>query len=87
MVPFRKYAAFFQPSELEALRAAYDEAWEQLAARSMNAAEESDLKNRLAQVILASACTGNRDAKRLKEIALRAVSKHLSNKQSEFERC
>jgi hypothetical protein len=36
------------------------------------------LKKNLAQIILASACNGKRDAARLKEIALRGVSGRLS---------
>ena len=39
------------------------------------------LKNNLAQIILASACTGERDTERLKQIALRAVLSKLRNKQ------
>jgi hypothetical protein len=71
---FQKYAAFFQPHELEALSTAYDAAWQQVrATRAIEAAQTSVLKNNLAQIILASACTGERDTKRLKQIALRAV--------------
>jgi hypothetical protein len=33
------------------------------------------LKKNLAQIILASACTGKRDVEQLKEVALRGVSK------------
>jgi hypothetical protein len=33
------------------------------------------LKKNLAQIILASACTGNREVEQLKEVALRGVSK------------
>jgi hypothetical protein len=53
----------------------------------MDTAEASDLKKRLAQVILASACTGERDAKRLEQIALRALSRRRSGKQLEAEQC
>jgi hypothetical protein len=71
---FQKYAAFFQPHELEALSTAYDAAWQQVrATRAIEAAQTSVLKNNLAQIILASACTGERDTERLKQIALRAV--------------
>jgi hypothetical protein len=71
---FQKYAAFFQPHELNALTAAYDAVWQQVRAmRGIKAAETSVLKNNLTQIILASACTGERDAERLKQIALRAV--------------
>ena len=80
---FQKYAAFFQPHELDALTAAYDAVWQQLrSTRAMEAAEASVLSNKLAQIILASACTGERDAERLKQIALRAVlSKQRARKQ------
>lgn len=84
---FRKYAAFFQPHELEALNTAYNAAWERLATKPMDTAEASDLKNRLAQVILASACTGERDAKRLEQIAVRALSSRPTCKQLEAEQC
>jgi hypothetical protein len=84
---FRKYAAFFQPHELEALNTAYNAAWERSATKPNNAVEASNLKNGLAQVILASACTGERDAKRLEQIALRALSRPRSGKQLEAEQC
>ena len=84
---FRKYAAFFQPHELAALNTAYNAAWERIATKPMDTAEASDLKKRLAQVILASACTGERDAKRLEQIALRALSRRRSSKQLEAEQC
>ena len=84
---FRKYAAFFQPHELATLNTAYNAAWERIATKPMDTAEASDLKKRLAQVILASACTGERDAKRLEQIALRALSRRRSGKQLEAEQC
>ena len=63
---FEKYAAFFQPHELDALTAAYDAAWQQVQARKrIEDSEAVVLKNNLAQIILASACTGERDAERL----------------------
>jgi hypothetical protein len=83
---FEKHAAFFQPHELDALTAAYDAAWQQVQARKrIEDSEAVVLKNNLAQIILASACTGERDAERLKQIALRAVlskrrNKHLSQR-------
>jgi hypothetical protein len=83
---FREYAAFFQPHELEALNAAYDAAWENIVTKLMTPAEAVNLKNRLAQVILASACTGERDANRLKQIAVRALSSRRP-KQLQAERC
>ena len=84
---FRKYAAFFQPHELAALNTAYNAAWDAACDQAHGSAEASDLKNRLAQVILASASTGERDAKRLEQIALRALSSRPTCKQLEAERC
>ena len=84
---FRKYAAFFQPHELVALNTAYSAAWEHLATKAMNAAEASNLKDRLAQVILASACTGERDAERLEQIAMRALSRGRPGRALEAEQC
>lgn len=78
---FKKYAAFFQPHELDALTAAYVAVWQEVRASDVRASEASVLKNNLAQIILASACTGERDTERLKQIALRAVLSKLRNKQ------
>ena len=81
---FKKYAAFFQPHELDALTAAYDATWQQVqATKHIKATEASVLKNNLAQIILASACTGERDTERLKQIALRAVVSKRRNKKPE----
>jgi hypothetical protein len=41
---FQKYAAFFQPHELEALNAAYDAAWESIVTKPMTPAEAVNLK-------------------------------------------
>ena len=74
VMTFQRYAPFFQPGELHALTAAYNAAWQDLlTARTVNATQAHVVEKKLAQVILASACTGERDAARLKEIALRAV--------------
>ena len=71
---FKKYAAFFQPHELSALTAAYLALWQEVrATEHIGPSEASVLKNNLAQIILASACTGERNSERLKQIALRAV--------------
>ena len=79
---FKKYAAFFQPHELDALTAAYVAVWQEVrATEHIRASEASVLKNNLAQIILASACTGERDTERLKQIALRAVLNKRRNKQ------
>jgi hypothetical protein len=74
---FADYRSFFKPDELNALTAAYDSAWKHLCAAhsAMTPAQEADLKERLAKMILASACTGERDPERLTEIALRGLGK------------
>ena len=81
---FKKYAAFFPPHELAALAAAYDAAWQQMqTSMPIKDRESSVLKNNLAQIILASACTGERDTERVKRIALRAVLSKRRNAQPE----
>ena len=71
---FKKYAAFFQPHELSALTAAYLALWQEVrATEHIGPSEASVLKNNLAQIILAFACTVERNSERLKQIALRAV--------------
>jgi hypothetical protein len=74
----RDYSSFFHPSEFEALTAAYDAAWQHLWAEkpTPTADQIPILKKNLAQIILASACSGKRDPIQLKEIALRGVSGH-----------
>ena len=67
-MPFQKYAAFFEPNELDILTAAYDAVWQQIWTTSaMNETQAAVIKNNLAQIILASACTGERDMERLKK--------------------
>lgn len=72
---FQQFASFFQPHELSALTDAYDAAWQLIQATSeaMTPEEAVVIQNKIAQIILASACTGERDTERLKEIALRGV--------------
>jgi hypothetical protein len=72
---FRQYAEFFQPHEMDALTAAYDAAWQHMLSNGVpNQAQATALQKKLAQVILASACTGEREVERLKDIALRSLS-------------
>ena len=61
------------------MTAAYDAAWRHLRTNrpTLTADQVQVLKKNLAQIILASACTGKRDVVRLKEIALRGVSGRL----------
>jgi hypothetical protein len=81
---FKKYAAFFQPHELDALSAAYVAAWREVrSARHVNPNDAMVLRNNLAQIILASACTGERDTERLKQIALRAILSKRGDKLPE----
>ena len=76
-MPFQNYATFFKPEEIKTLTVAYDLAWRRLRSASfvINPEQASEMKRRLAQVILASACAGERDTERLREIALRAVAR------------
>ena len=75
-MPFQEYSPFFRPEELDALTAADNSAWHQLSDKSLAASPEQTYvaKKNLAQIILAAACNGEREPKRLKEIALRGVS-------------
>ena len=72
----RDYSSFFRPEEFDALTTAYDAAWRDLWTKRLTLPAEQvpALKKNLAQIILASACSGKRDVGQLKEIALRGVS-------------
>ena len=76
------YSSFFRPEEFDAMTAAYDAAWQHLQTNrpTLTADQVRVLKKNLAQIILASACTGKRDVERLKEIALRGLSSRLLNR-------
>ena len=73
------YSSFFRPEEFDAMTAAYDAAWQHLQTNrpTLTADQVRVLKKNLAQIILASSCTGKREVERLKEIALRGVSSRL----------
>jgi hypothetical protein len=73
------YSRFFRPEEFAAMSAAYEAAFRHLRTnrRTLTADQVRILKRNLAQIILASACNGKRDAARLKEIALRGISGRL----------
>jgi hypothetical protein len=73
------YSSFFRPEEFDAMTAAYDAALQHLQTNrpTLTADQVRVLKKNLAQIILASACTGKRDVERLKEIALRGLSSRL----------
>ena len=73
-MPFQEFAPFFGPDELEAMTAAYNAAWYQLWLAGIAVALHPDaVKKKLAQVILAAACTGKREQKRLEAIAIKAL--------------
>ena len=76
----RDYSSFFPPEEFDALTAAYDAAWRDLGTKRVTLPPErvAVLEKNLAQIILASACSGKRGTDQLKEIALRGVSSRLS---------
>ena len=75
----QEYSSFFPPEEFGVMTAAYDAAWQHMRTNrpTLTADQVQVLKKNLAQIILASACTGKRDLVRLKEIALRGVSGRL----------
>jgi hypothetical protein len=58
---------------LDAFTAAYDEAWKHLRDIGSTPNQVAVLKRNLAQIILASACKGERDLEHLKAIALKAL--------------
>jgi hypothetical protein len=71
-MPFQEFTSFFGPDDLDAMTAAYDAVWYQLLIMGMVVTPL--IKQKLVQVILAAACTGRRDRKRLEDVALRALS-------------
>ena len=79
-MPFREVASFFQPEQLDKLNAAFDAALQQLLAVNDVGTEPQieSLRKKLAQHIIASACTGQRDVEMLTENALRALVKRHS---------
>jgi hypothetical protein len=73
-MPFQKFAPFFSSQELDAMTAAYNEAWPQLTqTTSIPAHRFSEVKAKLEHVILAAACTGKRDKELLEDAVLRAL--------------
>ena len=72
-MPFREYSSHFPTNQLDAFTAAYDAAFKELLDRGTTPDQAAVLKKNLAQIILASACKGERDVDRLKAIALRAL--------------
>ena len=72
-MPFREYSSHFPTNQLDAFTAAYDAAWKELRDRGNTPDQTAVLKKNLAQIILASACKGERKVEQLKAIALRAL--------------
>ena len=72
-MPFRAYSSYFPTNELDAFTAAYDAAWKHLRDTGTNPDQAAILKKKLAQIILASACKGEREIEQLKAIALKAL--------------
>ena len=72
-MPFREYSSYFPSNELDAFTAAYEAAWQHLRATGNTHDQAAVLKKNLAQIILASACKGEREVEQLKDIALRAL--------------
>jgi hypothetical protein len=77
--PFQEFSIFFGSDDLSAMTAAYDAVWYQLKVAGLMASPEQTLvvKKKLAQVILACACTGGRGRDRLEGVALRALRSKL----------
>jgi hypothetical protein len=59
---------------LDALIAAYEAAWERLGATGISPDQAAVLQKKLGQIILASACKGEREVEQLKAIALKALA-------------
>jgi hypothetical protein len=76
-MPFREFAPYFLPEQLDKLNAAFEAAWPQLLFDDIpkTRLELRQLKQKLAHHILASASTGVFDPEKLKEAALRALIK------------
>jgi hypothetical protein len=76
-MPFKEYAPFFQPEELNTLTAAFDATWQELSAANPDLSNEDKIalmKKKLAHRILVSATAGGvRDVETLKEHALRSL--------------
>jgi len=72
----KDFASFFRRDEFDAMTSAHDAAWHHLRSRNPALTDDQakNLKRKLTQIVLASACNGTRDVVRLKEIALRAIA-------------
>jgi hypothetical protein len=77
-MPFRQYAPFFGPDELDTLAAAFECTWQELSSSGIDLSSEAKvalLKRKLVQRILVSATAGGiRDVETLKQQALRSLA-------------
>jgi hypothetical protein len=73
----KDFASFFRRDDFDAMTTAYNEAWQQLRWREPKLTDNQAriLERKLTQIILASACNGIRDVVRLRDIALRGISR------------
>jgi hypothetical protein len=73
---FQEYAPFFGADDLDAMSAAFDAVWFQVCFWGIVTSPHQikATRRKLAQVILAAACTGERTPERLKDVAFRAMS-------------
>jgi hypothetical protein len=80
-MPFRQYAAYFTPEELDTLTTAFNLTWQALSVSDIDLSTEEEilrLRRNLAQRILVSATAGGiRDVDTLKEEALRSLGKGM----------
>jgi hypothetical protein len=77
-MPFRQYAPFFGPDELDTLAIAFECTWQELSSSGVDLSSEdkvAQLKRKLVQRILVSATAGGiRDVETLKQQALRSLA-------------
>jgi hypothetical protein len=74
LMPFRNYSSYFASDELDAFIAAYEAAWKHLCTTVTSHDQAAVLQKKLGQIILASACKGEREVEQLKAIALKALA-------------
>jgi hypothetical protein len=77
-MPFRQYAPYFGPDELDTLTAAFECTWQELSSSGIDLSSEdkvAQIKRKLAQRILVSATAGGvRDVETLKQQALQSLA-------------
>jgi hypothetical protein len=76
-VPFSSYRETFGPETLAVLEAAFNGAWDAVAASGVNCDQQAT-RTALADTIVYFASEGETDPKRLKELALAALPRALS---------